>query len=134
MNTIYDDVLARLRDGETIEDVAQDMVTAINDANSAYQAEQEAARIKAAADLKAADKDMWVDEIAELINDYVDEFYPEWVWTPITASELIDLFDSINTMQTVLATLSTKATAAKSKATEKVSDPIRAFLKSNGLL
>jgi enoyl reductase-like protein len=55
-------ILARLRNGEKADDIANEMINVLNKANQTYIDEQEAAANK---------KDELIDAIAKALNDYV---------------------------------------------------------------
>ena len=80
------DVLARLRNGESMDTIGQSIADVLNEAQEAYKAEQEVAK-KAQADaaIAKAKRDMALDLI-DIIQDYGDLVAPE-------AANLLDEVD-----------------------------------------
>ena len=62
------DILARLQNGETAEAIANELITALNDANEAYIAEAKAQKCKA-----KKIKDM--QDILDAVHDFCIEYY-----------------------------------------------------------
>ena len=62
------DILARLQNGETAEAIANELITALNDANEAYAAESKAQKCKA-----KKIKDM--QDILDAVHDFCIEYY-----------------------------------------------------------
>jgi hypothetical protein len=71
------DVLARLRNGESMDTIGQSIADVLNEAQEAYKAEQEVAK-KAQADAKLAQaKRLLAEELIDLIQEYGDLVAPE---------------------------------------------------------
>lgn len=72
------DILARLQAGENAQDIANEMVAALNAANAAYIQEQEA-KAKAAAEANAVENELndLAQIIADAIIDYITIAEPE---------------------------------------------------------
>jgi hypothetical protein len=68
------DILARLQAGESADVIAQEMVDALNAANAQYAEEQAAAQ--KANDI-AAQKAEFVEEMAEIVRDYIMTFHAD---------------------------------------------------------
>ena len=71
-----EDMLARLREGASVDDIAKEMTEALNSASKAYdkeKADKEAAKVKAAK-LKEATVD-----IVYCIYDFLAEYYPDLI-------------------------------------------------------
>jgi hypothetical protein len=71
------DVLARLRNGESMDTIGQSIADVLNEAQEAYKAEQEVAK-KAQADAKLAQaKRLLAEDLIDLIQEYGDLVAPE---------------------------------------------------------
>lgn len=68
------DILARLQNGESADVIAQEMVDALNAANAQFAEEQAAAQ--KANDI-AAQKAEFVEEMAEIVRDYIMTFHAD---------------------------------------------------------
>lgn len=66
------DILARLQNGEKAEDIANELINALNDANDAYNKEVEA---KKAEDEAKAKKVADMQDILDLLHDFCIEYY-----------------------------------------------------------
>lgn len=99
------DILARLRNGESATDIADELVAALNAANTTYVAEveaakkaaEEAAKKAALAEEREQEKDDLADEIAETIMDYIKLCAPtlvEDIAEELTGAEVRKLLDS----------------------------------------
>ena len=78
-NTMKEAILVRLQNGENAEDIAKELVNALNAANDTFQKEQEAKRAeeakKAAAEAEHAAKVEDLQEILDLLHDFCIEYY-----------------------------------------------------------
>jgi uncharacterized phage infection (PIP) family protein YhgE len=78
-NTMKEDILVRLQNGEQAEDIAKELVDALNAANDTFQKEQEAQKAKeaekAAEVRKYAAKVEDLQEILDLLHDFCIEYY-----------------------------------------------------------
>ena len=80
------DILARLRNGESMDTIGQSIADVLNEAQEAYKAEQEIAKkAQADAELAQAKRDMALDLI-DIIQDYGHLVAPE-------AAEILDDID-----------------------------------------
>ncbi len=77
------DILARLQAGESADVIAQELVDALNAANAEFAAAQEAATQKQA-------KAEYVQEMADLIKDYILEFHADSYIAEMIAEQEID--------------------------------------------
>ena len=68
------DILARLQAGESADTIAQELVNALNAANAQYAEEQAAAQ--KANDI-AAQKAEFVEEMADIVHDYIMTFHAD---------------------------------------------------------
>ena len=68
------DILARLQAGESADTIAQELVNALNAANAQFAEEQAAA--KKANDI-AAQKAEFVEEMADIVRDYIMTFHAD---------------------------------------------------------
>lgn len=93
-----EDILARLQNGEDANDIANEMVNALNTANDQFQKEEEAKAKKAEheAHLKETRKLKDLQEILDLMHDFCIEYY-------------CDDDEDINTVQAAFATLDAKS-------------------------
>ena len=66
------DILTRLQNGEKAEDIANELINALNDANDAYNKEVEA---KKAEDEAKAKKVADMQDILDLLHDFCIEYY-----------------------------------------------------------
>ena len=66
------DILARLQNGEKAEDIANELINALNDANDAYNKEVEAKKVK---DEAKAKKVADMQDILDLLHDFCIEYY-----------------------------------------------------------
>lgn len=76
-----EEILARLREGETIDDIANDLVAALNEAEKMLEAENKAKQEQAEAEAKRLEKeaqlDALIDVIIDSINNYIKIAAPE---------------------------------------------------------
>ena len=74
-----EDILARLQNGEDANDIGEEMVKALNEANNKYQEEEEAKAKKAAAEahIKEVQKMQDLQEIIDLMHDFCINYYCE---------------------------------------------------------
>ena len=92
-----EDILARLQNGEDANDIANEMVNALNTANDQFQKEEEAKRAAAeAVKGKELQKLQDLQEIIDLMHDFCIEYY-------------CDTDEDINTVQAAFATLDAKS-------------------------
>ena len=73
------DVLARLRNGESMDTIGQSIADILNAANEAYAAEQEAAKAKVAAAEKAQAKRALAGDLVDIIYSYGELVAPDAV-------------------------------------------------------
>ena len=66
------DILTRLQNGEKAEDIANELINALNDANDAYNKEVEAKKAK---DETKAKKVADMQDILDLLHDFCIEYY-----------------------------------------------------------
>ena len=92
-----EDILARLQNGEDANDIANEMVNALNTASDQFQKEEEAKAKKAEheAHLKETRKLKDLQEIIDLMHDFCINYYCE-------------TNEDINTVQAAFATLDAK--------------------------
>ena len=70
------DILARLQNGEKAEDIANELVNALNDANDAYSKEVAAKKAESEAKAKReANKVADMQDILDLLHDFCIEYY-----------------------------------------------------------
>lgn len=87
------DILARLQAGESADVIAQELVDALNAANAEFAAAQEKANVAKA-------KAEYIEEIGELIKDYILEFHAGSAVAEaiadqeIDAAEIVEMIDA----------------------------------------
>ena len=93
------DILTRLQNGEKAEDIANELINALNDANDAYNKEAEA---KKAEDEAKAKKVADMQDILDLLHDFCIEYYcdnnedidaVEEAFTEFTAEKVIEIVE-----------------------------------------
>ena len=89
--------LDRLRKGESIDDISQSVADAINEANSAYEAEQAAKKIQE--DKKEA-KYAIAEKFVDLMREYCELVCPEAkeVFDEVTAADYDDMIAAMDNM------------------------------------
>ena len=70
-----EDILARLQNGEDANDIANEMVNALNTANDQFQKEEEERAKAAEANAKKAKKLSDLQDILDLMHDFCIEYY-----------------------------------------------------------
>lgn len=148
------DILARLQAGESADTIAQEMVDALNAANAQFAEEQAANDVK-------AQKAEFVEEMADIVRDYImtfhaDSFIAEMIKDQeIDPAEIVEMLDQsfaqldqeIRKMKEIekifsglMAKLDVHADncdcGCHDKATGKIEpnvDALAGFLKANGL-
>ena len=145
------DILARLQAGESADAIAQEMVDALNAANAQFAEE------KAANDVKAQ-KAEFVEEMAEIVRDYIMTFHADsYIATmikdqEIDPAEIVEMLDQsfeqldqeirkLKEMEKMLSGILGKlehncGPGCADKATGKIEpnmDALAGFLKANGL-
>ena len=97
------DILTRLQNGEKAEDIANELINALNDANDAYNKEVEAK--KAESEVKAK-KVADMQDIVDLLHDFCIEYYcdnkedidaVEEAFAELTAEKLIAIVEEAGT-------------------------------------
>lgn len=99
------DILARLRNGESIEDIGNEFARLLNAAQSEYEAEVEAAEAEAKRQKEAqnAIKNELAADLAEALNAYVRYMDPDLLkGNEFTAAEIVESFDGILNFARVL--------------------------------
>ena len=93
------DILTRLQNGEKAEDIANELINALNDANDTYNKEVEA---KKAEDEAKAKKVADMQDILDLLHDFCIEYYcdnnedineVEAVFDEFTAEKVIEIVE-----------------------------------------
>lgn len=106
------DIIARLRNGESVETIADEMAKALNEAETTFRDEENARR---AAELEKNQKEAMLDEIAEdligCLEEYIETAFPDLYNTLFDEDESLDvkavreMLDSTLTMAGSLGTL-----------------------------
>lgn len=92
------DILAQLRQGTDIDDIAKQMTEALNTASRRYQEELEAEKAKREAELNESLKRADAAQIAVLLNKFEKNYYSEFAQDDFTADDLIKIFDCCATV------------------------------------
>ena len=97
------DILTRLQNGEKAEDIANELINALNDANDAYNKEVEAKKAESEAKAKKdARKVADMQDILDLLHDFCIEYYcdsnedineVEEAFTEFTAEKVIEIVE-----------------------------------------
>lgn len=94
-----EDILAQLREGDNIDDIAKDMTTALNEAKRRYEKEQAEAKAKREAELAATMKRADAAQICTLIDKFVKNYYCDIPsGDSLGADDFITVCDSIAEM------------------------------------
>lgn len=92
------DILAQLRQGANIDDIAKDMTNALNEASRKYQEELEAEKAKREAELNETLKRADAAQIAVLLNKFAKNYYSDIPEEDFTADDLIKIYDCCATV------------------------------------
>ena len=135
----YEDLLARLQNGETSESIADEMAKALNSAVKDYE---DAKAKKIEEDAKAEREQMKHDHLQCILDDLADwfkQYYPDYATEKdnIDAETAIELIDSVKDISAMLKSLDLKCESkSKTKPTIKVvktsDDIFNDFFKSMG--
>lgn len=134
-----EEILNRLKNGESVDSIADAFTKALNEANAALEAEEKA---KAIAEEKIEDTEILIDTVI----DYLDTYYPELAsyidseYGDKEIEEFIEELDATISMVTNLVKFTKKFETPKGKATvitnapdDKADDIINSFLKAFNL-
>ena len=136
-------ILTRLQNGESVEDIANEMANLINKVNKTY-ADQKAAEeaAKAAAAKAETQKKEDLQEILDMFTDWFNAYYDIEVDGKLEADAVLELIDSIkeyiealNDLESIFSIKKSavKATKSNAKSKSKSSDEkISDFLKQMG--
>jgi hypothetical protein len=96
------EIIARLQNGETMDDIAAEISTMMTEAEDEYAAIQKAEEEAKSA---AADKAFDAANIGVAISNFLDKWYPEADTRgfPLTGKEIIDWIDSTLDLKDTLA-------------------------------
>ena len=135
------EILTRLQNGESIEDIANEMANLINKVNKTY-IDQKAAEEAAKAEAKRAEvqKKEDLQEILDMFIDWLNTYYDIELDDRLDADAVLELIDSVKEYVEVLKDLDSMlgskkpaAKATKSSTRAKSSDEkISEFLKQMG--
>ena len=133
-------ILTRLQNGESVEDIANEMANLINKVNKTY-ADQKAAEEAAKAKVETQKKED-LQEILDMFTDWFNAYYDIEVNGKLEADDVLELIDSIkeyiealNDLESILSIKKSavKATKSNTKSKSKSSDEkISDFLKQMG--
>ena len=101
------DILTRLQNGEKAEDIANELINALNDANDAYNKEVEAKKAEDEAKAKRDVKKVAdMQEILDLLHDFCIEYYCDnnedinevhAAFNELTAEKVIEMVEEVGT-------------------------------------
>ena len=122
-------ILERLRNGETPEDIANEMTNALNKAQDELKAEKDKARQKQE---KEEQLDALAARVADAVNKYLEvatgiEFSGE---ERITAKEVRDLADGLSPLMDLLKNMKVSVTKTPNSKTIKINSPADIKVKS----
>ena len=133
-------ILTRLQNGESVEDIANEMANLINKVNKTY-ADQKAAEEAAKAKAETQKKED-LQEILDMFTDWFNAYYDIEVDGKLEADAVLELIDSIkeyiealNDLESIfgIKKSAVKATKSNAKSKSKSSDEkISDFLKQMG--
>ena len=133
-------ILTRLQNGESVEDIANEMANLINKVNKTY-ADQKAAEEAAKAKAETQKKED-LQEILDMFTDWFNAYYDIEVDGKLEADDVLELIDSIkeyiealNDLESIfgIKKSAVKATKSNAKSKFKSSDEkISDFLKQMG--
>ena len=133
-------ILTRLQNGESVEDIANEMANLINKVNKTY-ADQKAAEEAAKAKAETQKKED-LQEILDMFTDWFNAYYDIEVNGKLEADAVLELIDSIkeyiealNDLESIfgIKKSAVKATKSNAKSKSKSSDEkISDFLKQMG--
>lgn len=133
------DILARLQAGESADAIAQELVDVLNAANAEFAKAQEAAN-------QRQEKLDYIEEIGELIRDYVLTFYADSAIADAIKDQELDAAEILDAVDAAFDQLDAEVRKLKQiesmfggllshleDKNESKSDALRDFLKANGL-
>ena len=133
-------ILTRLQNGESVEDIANEMANLINKVNKTY-ADQKAAEEAAKAKTETQKKED-LQEILDMFTDWFNAYYDIEINGRLEADDVLELIDSIkeyiealNDLESIfnIKKSAVKATKSNAKSKSKSSDEkISDFLKQMG--
>ena len=133
-------ILTRLQNGESVEDIANEMANLINKVNKTY-ADQKAAEEAAKAKAETQKKED-LQKILDMFTDWFNAYYDIEVNGKLEADDVLELIDSIkeyiealNDLESIfnIKKSAVKATKSNAKSKSKSSDEkISDFLKQMG--
>lgn len=86
------DILAMLQEGKKPDDIAQMLVDTLNKAQDMYAEEQEKAKLEAEANVKYQNKVKDMQDILDLVHDFILEYYCE---TNEDIDQLAEVMDNV---------------------------------------
>lgn len=133
------DILARLQAGESADAIAQELVDVLNAANAEFAKAQEAAN-------QRQEKLDYIEEIGELIRDYVLTFYADSAIADAIKDQELDAAEILDAVDAAFDQLDAEVRKLKQiesmfggllshleDKNESKPDALRDFLKANGL-
>lgn len=101
----YDDLLAKLQSGTSVDELASSFTEALNAANAEYQEKQKEQEEASKREAELRDRQVsLVRGVMGLLDGYVDDVYPElaekWhsIYNDVSDNECLDMMFTIDTM------------------------------------
>ena len=130
------DILARLRNGESIEDIGNEFARMLNAAQSEYEAEVEAEEAKRRAEQEKANsiKHQLAQNLADAFKAYADFVAPELFaeGDTLTAAEVEETLDNVLTLSRIFIPMKDKVKVKVKKVDQSADDIISNFLNKLG--
>lgn len=119
----YEEIVARLKNGETMEAIAQEMEDALNKANAEFQEQSK----KTAEEAKLNEL---ADTIAAAATEYLRIMRPDVVKEAITGAELREAMDEMLPLLDLLGSFKLEVSTKPAKAKKTPEDVFANFFKS----
>lgn len=84
------DILNRLRNGESLDDITKSITEELNKANKLFEEEKKTKQ-------EVAEKEASLDVILKELYDWFDKWYPDSLDERPTAKKILDFWDNIET-------------------------------------
>lgn len=101
----YDDLLAQLESGASVDELASSFTEALNAANAEYQEERKRQEETSKREAELRDRQIsFVRGVMSLLDGYVDDVYPElaekWhgIYNDVSDDECLDMMFAFDTM------------------------------------
>ena len=129
------DLMERLRNGETIENIGNEFAALMTEASKQYAEEQEAERAaKAKREKEAALQDVYAQELADAFNTYVNFVAPDLLAESGTfgAAEVKETLDGILNLASAFVPMKDKVKVKVKKLDQSADEVLADFLNKFG--